>query len=137
MTQKDHHIIFTALGFLVVILRDDVLRHKEALRATSSARLIESFCIKSVPDSFASEHIRCNAVNDSIKHLIERYITKLRDEGSSDIFFDRETLLGMYEVLLTQEMRHMHKEFYESAHDDTIASRVLQLAHEKIELEAQ
>jgi len=55
MTRMDYRVIFTALGFLAVILRNDVPQDKQALRATTIARLIESFCITSLPDAFANE----------------------------------------------------------------------------------
>jgi hypothetical protein len=47
MTRNDHKIIFMALGFLAVILRD-VPRDKQALRAAAIAKLIENFCMDAV-----------------------------------------------------------------------------------------
>jgi hypothetical protein len=51
MTRTDHKAIFTALGFLAVILHD-VPQDKQALRATAIAGLIESFCMATVPEAF-------------------------------------------------------------------------------------
>ena len=51
MTRTDHQILFTALGFLAVIL-SDVPQDKRALRATAIAGLIESFCRSAVPEAF-------------------------------------------------------------------------------------
>jgi hypothetical protein len=50
MTPTDHKVVFTALGFLAVILSDDVPKNKQALRARSIATLIESFCHSSLPE---------------------------------------------------------------------------------------
>ena len=42
MTRTDHQVLFTALGFLAVIL-SDVPHDKQAQRATAIAGLIEFF----------------------------------------------------------------------------------------------
>ncbi len=55
MTRTDHRIIFTALGFLAVIMRNDLPQDKRALRAASIADLIEAFCLVEIPDAFSSE----------------------------------------------------------------------------------
>jgi len=55
MTRSDHQIFFTALGFLAVLLRDDTSQDKQAPRAASIARLIESFCRATVPEAFDEE----------------------------------------------------------------------------------
>ena len=47
MTRADHKIIFMALGFLAVILRD-VPRDRQAMRAAAIAKLIENFCMDAV-----------------------------------------------------------------------------------------
>ena len=52
MTRTDRQILFTALGFLAVILRDDLPQDKRALRATSIAELIEAFCMSALPEAF-------------------------------------------------------------------------------------
>jgi hypothetical protein len=134
MTRMDHKIIFTALGFLAVIL-DNVPRDKQALRATTLAGLIESFCITSLPDVFMDEVTNAGRAAE-IENLLERYIADLRDTGSAQLDYDRQTLLGMYELLLIEKMRHEQKSFFASAHDELIANRVLQLAEERLQWEA-
>lgn len=52
MTRNDYQILFTALGFLAIILREDVARDKQALRATAIAGLIEAYCRTALPDAF-------------------------------------------------------------------------------------
>jgi hypothetical protein len=48
MTRTDYKVIFTALGFLAVIL-DNVPRDRQASRATALAQLIEAFCATAKP----------------------------------------------------------------------------------------
>ena len=57
MTRTDREILFTALGFLAVVLRDDVPHDKQAMRAMAVADLIESFCRSALPESFAEEDL--------------------------------------------------------------------------------
>ncbi|MDR3560881.1 MAG: hypothetical protein P4N59_05510 [Negativicutes bacterium] len=135
MMRQDYQIIFTALGFLAVILRDDVPQDKQALRATSIARLIESFCVTEVPDAFSEECIAHNTTVSSVEPLLEHYIAELRDNGSADSSFDRKTLLQMYELLTIQKMRHEQNELYTAGHDDLIAQIVFQMAADKISRE--
>ena len=54
MTRIDQKLLFTALGFLVVIL-NDAPKEKQALRAAAIADLIESFCMGAVPEAFGKE----------------------------------------------------------------------------------
>ena len=136
MTQNDLRILCTALGFSIVIT-GDVPAGKQALRATTIARLIKSFCQTSVPEALADEHSRQVTPAAEAERLLERYIAELRDHGSARFDFDRNTLLEMYELLLTQKLRHSQKEFYDSAPDNVIANRVLQMADEKIQREEE
>jgi hypothetical protein len=133
MTRIDHKIIFTALGFLAVIL-DNVPHDKQALRATTLAKLIEAFCVASLPDAFVSESLDTSRAAE-IESLVELYIAALRDAGSSQLDYDRPTLLGMFDFLLIQKTRHEQKEVFASAHDELIANRILELAEERLRWE--
>jgi hypothetical protein len=105
-----------------------VPQDRQSARANAIARLIESFCMASVPETFQSEPT-------SAEQILERYLAALRDEGSANLDYDRQTLLAMYELLLAQKTRHEQRDFFASAHDDMIANRVLQLAEERIRRE--
>jgi hypothetical protein len=135
MTRTDYKVIFTALGFLAVIL-DNVPRDKQALRATTLAQLIEAFCATSLPEAFTSEPPETSRTAET-EQLLELYIAELRETGAARLSYDRQTLLGMYDLLLIQKMRFEQKEFLASGHDDMIANRILQLAEERIEREQQ
>ena len=135
MTRADHKIIFTALGFLAVI-QDNVPCDGQAARATAIAQLIEAFCAASVPDAFTGEAPQ-GARTAETEELLQLYITELRDTGSAQLSYDRQTLLGMYELLLIQKLRFEQWEFFASGHEDVIASRVLQLAEERLQREQQ
>jgi hypothetical protein len=133
MTRTDYKVLFTALGFLAVIL-DNVPRDRQAARATAVAELIEAFCASAMPDAFP------NAASDDVQgveaqHTLERYLTDLRETGSADLSHDRPTLLRMYDLLLIEKTRFEQKAFLESGHEDVIANRVLQLAEERLRRE--
>ena len=55
MTRTDQKLLFTALGFMAVLL-NDTPQDKQALRATALAGLIESFCMSVVPEAFAGSN---------------------------------------------------------------------------------
>jgi hypothetical protein len=135
MTRTDHKIIFTALGFLTVIL-DNVPRDKQAMRATAIAQLIEAFCAASMPDAFMSDAPEGVRVAET-EELLQLYIAELRDTGSAQLSHDRQTLLGMYDLLLIQKLRFEQKAFFESGHDEVIANRILQLVEEQFRREHQ
>jgi hypothetical protein len=133
MTLTDHKIIFTALGFLAVVM-NDAQPDNRAMRAAAIAKLIESFCMVSVPEAFGNEEANSHRATET-ERILERYIEDLRDTGSAPLNYDRQTLLAMYEGLLIQKARHEQKAFYASGPDDVIANRVLQLAEECIRRE--
>jgi hypothetical protein len=88
MTHTDYKVIFTALGFLAVIL-NDVPKDKQALRATAIASLIESFCMATVPEAFGDDADNASNVRermvDAIAGIIKTNGTchphKLEDQG--------------------------------------------------------
>lgn len=55
MTHTDRQLLFISLGFLAVIMRNDVPRDKQALRATAISGLIESFCRAVLPEAFSEK----------------------------------------------------------------------------------
>jgi hypothetical protein len=135
MTRTDRKVIFTALGFLAVIL-DNVPRERQALRATALADLIEGFCVTTMPEAFMSEAPEASRTAET-EQLLELYIAELRETGSAQMAFDRPTLFGMYELLLIQKTRHEQSAFFASAHDEVIANRILQLVEERLQREQQ
>ena len=134
MTRDDLRILSTALGFSIVIT-GDVPQGKQALRATTIAGLIESFCKASLPDIFAGDSSDSFKPASATEHLLERYIAELREHGSAPLDFDRKTLLDVYDLLLAQKVRRANKEFYDSAPNDMIANLVVQMADERIRRE--
>src|ERR1700730_7133151 len=110
MTRTDHKVIFTALGFLAVI-QNDVPKDKQALRASAIAGHIESFCMETVPEAFSTLNIE-GGQTEAHEQLLENFIAELRDTGSARLSYDRQTLLGMYELLLIQKLRFEQKEFF-------------------------
>jgi hypothetical protein len=97
MTRNDHKIIFMALGFLAVIIRD-VPRDKQALRATAIAKLIENFCMDAVADDLTVEpaantdspsglaHLFASLVNDNNdnKNLVKEAMAALENCLAAD-----------------------------------------------------
>lgn len=88
MTRTDHKIIFTALGFLAVIL-NDAPKDKQALRATAIAGLIESFCMAAVPEAFGNDAANVSNVRERMVDAIASIINtngtchphNLKDQG--------------------------------------------------------
>jgi len=54
MTRTEYKVVFTALGFLAVLL-SDAPNDRQAQRVVAITDLIESFCINAVPEAFACE----------------------------------------------------------------------------------
>jgi hypothetical protein len=124
----------TALGFLAVILKD-VPQDKQAIRAKTIGRLIESYCMVTVPEAmgFSNENIGDEASPGSLDAAIDTYKAKLVNEGSSELPTDRDTLLKFYDRLHQRAQRRRERHFYASGSDDMIATRILQLVEAEID----
>jgi len=69
MTRTDQKVIFTALGFLAVVL-DNVPRESQALRATTLAQLIEAFCATAVPEALVGDAATGAAETDLLQEAM-------------------------------------------------------------------
>jgi len=105
------------------------------MRATAIAQLIKSFCASSVLDAFDIQP--AITAGGATAQLLEADIEELLEIGSAGLSDDRQTLLGMYELLLLQKLRFEQREFFASSHEDVIANHVTQLAEERLQREQQ
>ena len=127
----------TALGFLAVILKDEP-DDKQALRAKAIGRLIESFCLVTVPSAagVSNENLDDECDLTSIDAAIEKYKSQLVTEGSAELPDSREDLLKFYDRLHQREQRRREKHFYATGSADMIANKILQFAEAEIRAEA-
>jgi len=58
MSPADRQLLFTALGFMAVIIREDVPHDRQAMRAMAIADLIEAFCRSALPEQFIEENLK-------------------------------------------------------------------------------
>ncbi len=126
MTRTDHQIIFTALGFLAVILREDVPRDKQALRATTIAGLIESFCQSSLPEVFIADGSVKGIDTEDLDRAISQY-----KPGVTSVPHDRRVLIQLYDRLLLRKAHNNLRDFFETSSDNEIADLVLGLLQEE------
>lgn len=134
MRSVDQKTLFTALGFLAVVLQDETL-DKRAIRAKAIAELMDQFCAEATSERYVDLRAE-NPHPAQSRELLEDYIAELRDAGSASLNYDRHTLLDMYEILLVQKMWHEQREFFATGHEDLIAGRILKLAEERIQWES-
>ena len=94
MTRDDLRVLCTALGFLAVVLKDES-GDDQALRAKSIARLIESYCVTTVPEAVGAtlhDHLLDEAIaalelvmNDGLtftsEQAVERTLNRLKRTG--------------------------------------------------------
>jgi hypothetical protein len=123
----------TALGFLAVILKD-VERDKQALRAKTIGRLIESFCMVTVPDALGATNNNLGENSDpaSVDAAILHYKMDLLDEESAVLPSDHDGLLQMYDRLLVRKVRRQQRQFYVMGNEDVLANQILNLVEEEI-----
>jgi len=135
MTRYDRHILFTALAFVAVVLKDgEKLQKGSAKKVMKLTSLLGDFCTDNVPSTFSVEASSSPDVNE-IECLVSNYIADLRTKESVFLDYDRQTLLKMYEELLIQKTRHEQQAFYLIAPSDMIASNILRLAKEQMRRE--
>jgi hypothetical protein len=110
-----------------------VSKDHQAQRAKSLARLIEAFCVVTVPNaSDASGSDTGLAEIAAIDLAIQRYKTELITEGSARLPQDRAMLLKFYDRLHQRQQRFRERHFYATGSDEMIANRILQLVEEEI-----
>lgn len=133
MTRTDQKVLFTALGFLAVVI-NDVPGDGRAARATALADLIEGFCKTMVPDAFGLEG--APQERRATELVLETFIAEMHANEFARLSFARPTLLAMYELLLIQEIRFDQKEFFAFGDEDSIAERIVRLVDERLQREA-
>lgn len=136
MTRDDLQVLCTALGFMVVVMKGEA-EDKQASRAKAFAKLIESFCLVTVPEALGAANI---ALDDSasiaqIDLTIDRYKAELIDSESASLSFDRDVLIKIYDRLMLRQIRRQQRAFYEKGTGDMIANQILNLVTEEIEAE--
>jgi hypothetical protein len=120
MTRSDIQILFTALGFLTVVMKGENTKRNGAKQAMAMASLIQAFCQTSHPDLFGDE-----AKEAELDQLIEDmkdeelHITQL-----ADLTGDKGLLYRVYDRLLQR-----HKDY---ATDEMIAGEVAHFLEEEI-----
>lgn len=132
----DRKDFYGALGFLAVILKDDVVADKRAERAVALAGLIEGFCSVTRPEILAPNHPEHESAA-SAKQLLNKYIRDLRDIGEARLPDDRIILLDMYKILLAEKIWREQSEFLAFGSEDMIANCIMQMTSEQIEAEAK
>jgi len=128
MEKKDFRAICVALGAVMAQLQKIEPEKLEA-QSAKGAELIEAICRKIVPNTFRSGFSR-DEPNADTDYRLDCYLEELRSHGSANLDFDRDTLLLMFELLYLYELRDGQKQFYETATDAQIATRIAQKADE-------
>ncbi len=132
MTRTDFKVLFTALGFLAVVMKGENANNDGADKARKLAGLIEEFCIVTHPEQFG----RCDQVpsvsSTTINDMINHFKGQLVNKGDASLPHDRPTLLQFYEQLIVRQTRLREQHFYQMATDDLIANRVLAMIDEEI-----
>jgi len=125
MTRTDSKILFTALGFLAVVVMGESAKKDGAKRAMALAGLIEAFCHTAHPDLFID-----NAPDDAIDTAaLDRMIEELK-EG--------ELQIGKLDALRTDKvlLRHIYNRLLQRhriyATDRMMADETEHFLHEEI-----
>jgi len=133
MTRIDQQIIFSALGFIAVAMREETNAQDSAKRARGMAWLIEEFCKTSVTEAFGEtkDYSGDNLPDEQIDNLINTFKTTLRDEQEAKLPQDRATLLKMHRRL---QERAEHKS-RQRLPNDLLADLILEFIDAEIEEE--
>ena len=78
MTRTDLRVMCTALGFMAVALKGEKLPKSDmALRANVVARLIEQFCLTSVPEAITDEGANAASTSDNTAECMADAIVEI------------------------------------------------------------
>jgi len=130
MTRTDFKVLFTALGFLAVVMKGENANNDGADKARKLASLIEEFCIQ--PEQFGRCGQAASVASATINDMINQFKVELVEVGNASLPQDRATLLQFYEQLIVRQTRHREQHFYVMATDDMIANRILTMIDEEI-----
>lgn len=120
MTRSDFQILFTALGFLAVVMKGKKAQKDGAKQARELAKLIEAFCRTSRPDLFG---------NEAEEAELDQMIEDMKDEEFhitqlADIAGNQNLLYRLYDRLLQR-----HKDY---ATREMIAGEIAHFLEEEI-----
>lgn len=108
MTRMDRQILFSALGFMTVLLKEDAKRKDSATRAVSMSKLIEAFCEATLPELSAHQAMRDKTdVLDKWIDLLKEGIENKRETKLPD---DPSTRRGVYERLIERHRAYASNE---------------------------
>ncbi|MDD5586878.1 MAG: hypothetical protein PHY92_07990 [Alphaproteobacteria bacterium] len=122
MTRKDIQILFTALGFLAVVMKGENAKKDGAKQAKAMASLIEAFCRTTHPELFNNE---INGDAAELDQMIEDMKEDERHIGPlADLTANKNLLHRIYDRLLQR-----HRAY---ASDEMIAGEVAHFLEEEI-----
>ena len=134
MTRYDQQILFTALAFLAVLLKDDVANQPESTeRVKQLAKLFDAFCTENVSSLFTQSIVNGEVDLLSTDAAIEKHIKELREHEETSLPEDKETLVKFYDRLQQRKSRRMQRDFYASTTTDKLADLILRYLDEEIE----
>ncbi len=126
MTWRDQRMLFTALGFLAVTMKDGNTESADlAYRARAMAALMEEFCRDNVQPGAVTLDMDSAIAVSAVDQMILHYVRELREREETVLPEDRETLLRLYDRLQHRAIRREQAEFYSNAHVQIVADRVL------------
>lgn len=126
MTRTDHQLLFTALGFLAVVMKGEDTKKDGAKRATALAGLIESFCYTTVPDAFENFPEMDGGMIDQ---MIDWAKAKMGYGEPAKLPDNRNLMIRMYRRLQERHRRY--------ATDDLMADEIVHLLEEEIKHKAE
>ena len=126
MHWQDRRILFTALGFLAVSMKDGNSESADhAYRARAFAGLLEDFCRDNAQAGAAAIDLDSTMSVEAIDQVIEHHVRELRMTDETRLPEDRDTLLRLYDRLQHRAIRREQAEFYAQAYGEMLAERVL------------
>jgi hypothetical protein len=134
MLQTDHRTIFTALAFLAVAGKEPEGKNDLA-KIGRLAALLDRFCAENTARFFSIISIDPHDEADTaqIDHAIDTHIAELRQQETTRLPEDRNTLLKYYDRLQQRKTRRIQSAFYQTGDVRILADRVLKYLDEEIE----
>ncbi len=134
MTRYDQRIMFTALAFITVLLKDgEKLDEGSAQRIMKFANLLGDFCTEKVPPVVQKQQLANDGDATELDFIINHHVRELRQKHETHLPEDRETLLKLYDRLQVRKFRRMQGEYFAQATAEQLADKVLNYLDEEIE----
>lgn len=130
MTLDDRNILFTALAYVLVVMKEGSAPNDMTAQISQYVGRIEALCTTDSSCGLLSANARDTA--EETDRMIERHVRELKQREETHLSENCETLMRLHDRLQHRKVRREARAFYASANEEELADAVLRLLDKEI-----